>query len=188
MFDKYRVKKNSTRITVQPKEMFQSWAFVIDKPQWGIFGVFYGSWLDDEKNKPLREAKTKELVAQGIDLKEAKKQATEEIKHKIYGWGVKKEIDPYSSFEVGYIFYHKSKDVLVQIVDEHADGFYIVEVDTVSKKYISFYSANTNDIANFLMTGSQKYLVKDEPLRMRECTLKYEINNQINQPLATNQP
>lgn len=73
MFDKYRVKKNSTRITVQPKEMFQSWAFVIDKPQWGIFGVFYGSWLDDEKNKPLREAKTKELVAQGIDLKEAKK-------------------------------------------------------------------------------------------------------------------
>lgn len=188
MFDDYRINRNSTRISVETEKLFEDWAFIIDKPQWGIFGVFHGSWLDTERNKPLREARESELIASGMTQKEAQKQATKEIQFKFYGWGVKKEIDPYSSFEVGYIFYHKSKDVLVQVVDEHADGFYIVEVDTVSKKYISFYSANTNDIANFLMTGSQKYLVKDDPLRMRECALKYEINNQINQPLATNQP
>ncbi len=88
MFDKYRIKRNSTRINVEPEKLFEDWAFTIDKPQWGIFGVFYGSWLDTEKNDTLRKERTKELMNQGVLEKEAKSQATKEIQHKVYGWGV----------------------------------------------------------------------------------------------------
>jgi hypothetical protein len=180
MFDEYRIKHGSTRLSVPPEKLFEDWAFIIEKPQWGIFGLEYKSWLDIDKNAPLRAARTLELVGQGIHEKEAKLQATKEIKHKIYGWGVNKEIDQYDSFYVGYVFRHKTKPISLQIVDIDSDYLLIVEFNTESKRYTGFYSASANELVNALMTGSYELFAEETPMRMKECDLKYLINNHLN--------
>lgn len=175
MFDDYRIKRNSTRINVEPEKLFEDWAFTIDKPQWGIFGVFYGAWLDTEKNDTLRKERTKELMDQGVLEKEAKSQATKEIQHKVYGWGVQKEIDPFDSFHEGYVFYRKDDRKMLQVVEEKSDEYFVV-VGT----YEAFYSTNSQNLALTLKTGNYGHMVKDSPLRMRETPLKYVINNHLN--------
>lgn len=179
MFDDYRIKRNSTRISVEPEKLFEDWAFIIDKPQWGIFGVFYGSWLDDEKNKPLREVYAEQLIQNGCDPKDAKKQAAQEIRWKIYGWGVQKELDNYNAFDTGYCFYHKTKPLLLQIVDSNSDSIFVTEMDTTTKQYRSFYSTNAQDLVSVLRDGQINKMIQDSPLRMRECQLKYVINKDV---------
>jgi hypothetical protein len=180
MFDKYRIKRNSTRLNVPPEKLFEDWAFTIEKHQWGIFGVFFGSWLDVEKNTPLRQLRAKELVSQGMSIKEAKKQATKEISYKIYGWGIKKEIDQYDSFYEGYIFYLKNSKTMLQIVEEKQDEYFIVEFNTDLKKYTGFFSSNSKNLAMTLKTADYSFMSKDSPLRMQETPLKYVINNHLN--------
>jgi len=179
MFDEYRIKRGSTRLSVPPEKLFEDLAFEINKAQHGIFGVFFGSWLDADKNAPLRAARTLELVGQGVPEKEAKSQATKEIKHKIYGWGVNKEIDQYDSFYVGYVFRHKTKPISLQIVDINSDDLLIVEFNTESKRYTGFYSTSANGLVSALMTGSYELLAEETPMRMKECQLKYLINSHL---------
>jgi hypothetical protein len=39
MFDEYRIKRGSTRLSVPPEKLFEDLAFEINKAQHGIFGV-----------------------------------------------------------------------------------------------------------------------------------------------------
>lgn len=172
-------KRNATKLDVDGKEFFCSWAFDIGPHYWEIFGVKYGTWIDQEKAKPLRAEKVIDLLAKNPDMlaKEAKSIATKVIKPTKNGWALY-QAEAFD-FSEGYLFNHRAENYSVQILGYESDDFILLFFDQIKKRYFKLANVDLKDFFYFLETGNQKTLIDRNPMMLPESDLKYEIKQHL---------
>lgn len=156
-----------------PSSYFNDWAFHIPEYYWSLFGIRRAAWLDKEKNEPLRQRRTKELIDLGLEKKEARSVAVKEIQHKRYGWGIFPIND--NEFSEFYSFFHKNSIEQIQIIKNELQLIVFLFFNIQTKRYTKLKAVEFYKFIQFLQTGEEALLTEYPPVQLPESDIKYEI-------------